>query len=748
MRVCRFRLTVRSAWPLAPIRAAGKLLATIVPPPPGPPPPGPVTTNGQTGGPVCPAAFAQPGLQGDPAMPDSTNSTGAKTLPPPRDPHLRALADCIRALAMDAVQQAKSGHPGMPMGMADIATVLYSEFLHFDAADPHWLDRDRFLISNGHGSMLLYALLYLTGYQDMTIEQIKRFRQIDSRTAGHPEYRHADGIETTTGPLGQGTANAVGMALAERIMNASFGDALVDHFTYVFLGDGCLMEGISHEAISLAGHLKLGKLIAFFDNNAISIDGATSLAVSDDQTARFRASHWHVQEIDGHDTDAIRDAIRKAQAVTDQPSMISCRTIIGFGLPTRAGTQKAHSDAPGEEEIAGARKLLGWDAPPFVIPPALLDAWRAIGAKGRAARMAWADRVKTAPDGLRQDFERRTKGELPANWRSAIAAARQEFVDGGKDMATRQASGAVLNHLFDAIPELLGGSADLTPSNNTRAKNQVEIRPGEYNGSYVHYGVREHGMAAAMNGIALHGGLIPYGGTFLTFSDYCRPAIRLAAMMQIRTIFVMTHDSIGLGEDGPTHQPIEHLAALRAIPHLAVYRPGDPVETAECWEAILDAPRQAALIALSRQPMPLLRHDAGGENRSAKGGYVLLEAEGGARKLTIMATGSELHLAVAAREVMQNEGVPTAVVSMPCRLLFEQQDAAYQRAVLGQGAARVAVEAGVEVSWDRYLGFDGRFVGMHGFGASGKIADVYKKFDITTDAVVRAARDVVRRVPG
>jgi transketolase len=677
-------------------------------------------------------------------MPDSTTTPAPKTLPAPRDPHLRQLADCIRVLAMDAVQQAKSGHPGMPMGMADIATVLFSEFLRFDAADPHWLDRDRFLISNGHGSMLLYGLLYLTGYKDMPIEQIERFRQIDSKTAGHPEYRHADGIETTTGPLGQGLANSVGLALAERIMNATFGDALVDHYTYVFMGDGCLMEGISHEAISLAGHLKLGKLIAFFDNNAISIDGATSLAVSDDQTARFRASHWHVQEIDGHDTDAIRDAIKAAQAVTDRPSMISCRTVIGFGLPTRAGTQKAHSDAPGEEEIAGARKLLGWTAPPFVIPPSLLEAWRTIGSRGREVRQAWADRVEAAPNGLRRDFERRTRGELPEGWRKAIAAAKQEFLDGGKDMATRQASGAVLNHLFDAIPELLGGSADLTPSNNTKAKNQMEIRPGEYKGSYVHYGVREHGMAAAMNGIALHGGLIPYGGTFLTFSDYCRPAIRLAAMMEVRTIFVMTHDSIGLGEDGPTHQPIEHLAALRAIPHLAVYRPGDPIETAECWEAILDAPRRAALIALSRQPMPLLRRETGGENRCAKGGYVLLEAEGGPRRLTIMATGSELHLAVEAREVMQKDGVPTAVVSMPCRLLFEQQDQAYRRAVLGETAARVAVEAGVEISWDRYLGFDGRFVGMHEFGASGKIGDVYKKFDITTDAVVRAARDVIK----
>ena len=673
----------------------------------------------------------------------SNSMTDAKPLPAPRDQHLRDLADCIRALSMDAVEKAKSGHPGMPMGMADIATVLFRDFLRFDAADPHWIDRDRFLISNGHGSMLLYSLLYLTGYKDMTIEEIEHFRQVGSKTAGHPEYRHADGIETTTGPLGQGLANSVGMALAERIMNAKFGDALVDHYTYVFMGDGCLMEGISHEAISLAGHLRLGKLIAFFDNNSISIDGATGLAVSDDQSARFRASHWHVQEIDGHDTDAIREAIKQAHSVTDKPSMISCRTVIGFGLPTKAGTQKAHSDAPGEEEIAGARKLLAWDSPPFVIPKPLLDNWRAIGEKGRAQRMAWADRVKAAPDGLRQDFERRTRGELPNGWQNAITAAKKEFVESGKDIATRAASGAVLNHLFAAIPELLGGSADLTPSNNTKAKGQVEIKPGEYNGSYVHYGVREHGMAAAMNGIALHGGLVPYGGTFLTFSDYCRPAIRLAAMMQIRTIFVMTHDSIGLGEDGPTHQPIEHLAALRAIPHLAVYRPGDPVETAECWELILDDARRAALIALSRQPMPLLRRDTGGENRCAKGAYVLHEAEGGARKLTIMATGSELHLAVEARAALQKDGVPTAVVSMPCRLLFEEQDAAYKRSVLGEGTARVAVEAGVEISWDRYLGFDGRFVGMHEFGASGKIADVYKRFDINTEAVVRAAREAM-----
>ena len=660
-----------------------------------------------------------------------------KTVPAPRDEHLRRLANCIRFLSMDAVQRANSGHPGMPMGMADIATVLYRDFLKFDASDPYWFDRDRFLISNGHGSMLLYSLLYLTGYEDMTIDQIKAFRQIDGKTAGHPEYHHATGIETTTGPLGQGIANSVGFALAERIMNAKFGDALSSHFTYVFLGDGCMMEGISHEAISLAGHLKLGKLIAFWDNNSISIDGATSLAESDDHPARFRAAKWHVLEIDGHDTDAIHNAIVEAQNVADQPSLIACRTVIGFGFPTRAGTQKAHSDAPGAEEIAGARKLLDWPSPPFEIPADLLDAWRRIGAKGHEARMAWADRVKAAENG---DFRRRMNGELPDGWQRAIEKAKQMLLASDKDLATRQASGIVLDHLASVVPELLGGSADLTPSNNTKAKGQVEITPGSYDGSYIHYGVREHGMAAAMNGIALHGGLIPYGGTFLTFSDYARPAIRLAAMMEVRSIFVMTHDSIGLGEDGPTHQPVEHLTALRAIPRLAVYRPGDPIETAECWQVILETPRQAALIALSRQPMPLLRKTAGNENLSAKGAYILLEAEGGTRQLTIMATGSELQLAVNARQTLQAEGIRTAVVSMPCRLIFEAQDDSYKRKVLGDGTARVAVEAAVRDSWDRYLGFDGQFVGMHTFGASGKIGDVYKKFGITTEAVVEAGR--------
>lgn len=509
------------------------------------------------------------------------------------------------------------------------------------------------------------------------------------------------------------------------------------------MGDGCLMEGVSEEAISMAGHYKLGRLIAFWDHNSISIDGPTDLAVSDLEIERFRASGWHVQEIDGHDTDAIHEAITAARSVTDKPSLIACKTIIGFGFPKIAGTEKAHSDAPGEEEIAGARKNLGWDSPPFVIPDPLLHEWREIGSQGRKARMKWADRVEAAPAELRNEFARRNDGQLPTDWQKAIVAARAEFIASGKEVATRAASGAVLSHLTAAIPELLGGSADLTTSNVTKAKGMIDIKPGAYDGSYMHYGVREHGMAAAMNGIALHGGLIPYGGTFLCFSDYCRPAIRLAALMQIRTIFVMTHDSIGLGEDGPTHQPVEQLAALRAVPNLAVYRPDDPVETAECWEAILNTPRQAALLALSRQPIPLLRRETGADNKSAKGGYVLLEAEGGERALTILSTGSELHIAVQARELLQKEGVPTAVVSLPCRLLFERQDASYRNAVLGKTRARVAVEAAVELGWERYIGLDGRFVGMHSFGASGKIGDVYKKFDITKEAIVQAAHETL-----
>jgi transketolase len=666
----------------------------------------------------------------------------AAPLPKPRDPHLFRLANCIRMLSIDAVQKANSGHPGMPMGMADIATVLFSEFMKFDAADPYWMDRDRFIISNGHGSMLLYALLHLTGYQDMTMAEIERFRQVGSKTPGHPEYKHATGIETTTGPLGQGIATSVGIALGEHLMAAHFGAELVDHYTYVFCGDGCLMEGISHEAISLAGHYKLGKLIVFFDHNNITIDGSTDLSVSDDQLARFKASTWHVQEIDGHDTDAIRDAIKKAQATVDQPSLISCRTIIGFGMPTRAGTSKAHSDAPGEEEIKGTRERLDWSSPPFVIPKDLQDAWRAIGARGKGAREAWLKRVAESDAAKRADLEERIEGRLPKDWKKAILDSKKAFLESGKELATRAASGAVLGRLVDAVPEMVGGSADLTPSNNTKTKDMVEIKPADFDGRYIHFGVREHGMAAALNGLALHGGLIPYGGTFMCFSDYCKPSIRLAAMMRIRSIFVMTHDSIGLGEDGPTHQPVEHLAGMRAIPNLAVFRPADAIETAEAWECTLDAARRPSFLALSRQALPLLRDDAGTENKTARGAYVLREASG-KRQATILATGSEVQLAIAAQKTLEAEGISTAVVSMPCWLLFEEQDDSYKDQVLGTEGVTVAVEAAVELGWGRYIGRHGGFVGMHSFGESGKAPEVYQHFGITAEAVTAKVKSLL-----
>jgi transketolase len=498
----------------------------------------------------------------------------APPLPAPRDPKLREMANALRALAMDAVEKAKSGHPGMPMGMADIATVLFTKYLRFDPQAPDWPDRDRFVLSNGHGSMLLYGLLYLTGYPDMTMAELEHFRQLGSRTAGHPERGHASGIETTTGPLGQGLGNAVGMALAERLLAAQFGSDIVDHHTYVFCGDGCLMEGISHEALSIAGHLRLNKLTVLYDDNSISIDGPTSLAVSDDQVARFRAHGWAAERIDGHDTDTIAAAIERAHA-SDRPSLIACRTVIAFGAPTKAGTAAAHGSPLGAGEIAAARERLGWNAPPFVIPENVLAAWREVGARGTAVRKTWEARLDAQPADKRQEFLRRQKGEMPAAFDAALAEICDEFRKANPKIATRQASGTVLDTLVGVVPELVGGSADLTPSNNTRAKDLKEVRPGDYVGRYIHWGVREHGMAAAMNGIAVHGGLIPYGGTFLTFSDYCRPSIRLSGFMGAGVVYVMTHDSIGLGEDGPTHQPVEHLAALRAIPGLYLYRPAD-----------------------------------------------------------------------------------------------------------------------------------------------------------------------------
>ncbi|HVC53124.1 MAG TPA: transketolase [Stellaceae bacterium] len=661
-------------------------------------------------------------------------------LPEAQNPKLRRMANALRALAMDAVELAKSGHPGMPMGMADIATVLFTEFLEFDPRAPDWPDRDRFVLSNGHGSMLLYGLLHLLGYADMTLDELKHFRQLGSKTAGHPERDRATGIEVTTGPLGQGIANAVGMALAERMLAAEFGADLVDHRTYVFCGDGCLMEGISHEALSLAGHLGLNKLILLWDDNSISIDGPTSLAVSDDQLERFRGHGWAAERVDGHDHAAIAAAIRRAHG-RDRPSLIACKTIIAFGAPTKAGTAAAHGAPLGAEEIKGARERLDWPYPPFVVPDDVRAEWREAGVRSAATRREWEQRLDRADAARRDEFRRRMRGELPAALDGTIAALCDEFRNKNAKLATRQASGAALDRLVPTIPELIGGSADLTPSNNTRAKDEKEVKPGDFSGRYIHFGVREHGMAAAMNGIAAHGGLIPYGGTFLTFTDYCRPSIRLSALMDLRVVYVMTHDSIGLGEDGPTHQPIEHLAALRAIPRLQVFRPADAVETAECWQLALKSQHAPSVLALTRQGLPLLRLEPAAENYSAYGAYVLVEADG-PRQVTLLATGSEVAIAVAARGLLAAQGVRAAVVSMPCWELFEKQNRGYQETVLGS-APRVAVEAAVRLGWDRWLGPRGAFVGMDDFGASAPIEALYPHFGITAEKVADAARTLL-----
>ena len=650
-----------------------------------------------------------------------------------------AMANALRALAMDAVQKANSGHPGMPMGMADVATVLFTRYLKFDPADPDWPDRDRFVLSAGHGSMLLYGLLHLTGYGDMTMDQVEKFRQLGSITAGHPEHGHATGIETTTGPLGQGIGNAVGMALAERLMAARFGDAVVDHRTWVIAGDGDLMEGISHEAASLAGHLGLAKLCILFDDNHISIDGGTDLSVSDDQLARFTAYGWDAAAVDGHDANAVGAAIEAAMA-SARPSLIACRTTIGYGAPTKAGTAATHGAPLGDDEIAGARKELGWPHPPFEMPNDVVSAWREAGGRGAAPRAQWAKRLAALDGDRHAEFERLAAGRLPDGWRDAIAEHKRELIKEKPARATRASSGAVLEALTAAVPEMIGGSADLTGSNNTRTKAFTAIEAGDFSGRYVNWGVREHGMAAAMNGMALHGGVIPYAGTFLIFTDYLRPSLRLSALMRQRVIYVMTHDSIGLGEDGPTHQPVEHLASLRAMPNVTVFRPADAVETAECWELALANGTGPSVLALTRQGVPAQRTEDGGENLCARGGYVLAAAEGEARAVLI-ATGSEVSIAMAARDALQAEGVATSVVSMPSWELFDVQPADYRAGVLGNGVVRVAVEAAVGMGWERYIGMDGGFVGMTGFGASAPAPDLYRHFNITPDAVADAVRE-------
>ncbi|MBR2118717.1 MAG: transketolase [Pseudomonadota bacterium] len=649
------------------------------------------------------------------------------------------MANAIRALAMDAVEKAKSGHPGLPMGAADMATVLFTQFLKFDASDPAWPDRDRFVLSAGHGSMLLYALLYLTGNSSMTIEQIKNFRQLGSLTPGHPENFITPGIETTTGPLGQGIATAVGMALAERRMAAEFGGDIVDHHTYVLASDGDLMEGVSQEAIAFAGHLKLNKLIVLFDDNGISIDGAISLSDSVDQVKRFESAGWAAERVDGHDQKAIADALTRAQK-SDRPTMIACKTTIGFGAPNKAGSEKSHGSPLGADEIAGARKNLKWDSPPFEVPQDILDAWRAAGSRGKDAHAAWIKTIGTKDAGVRSEFDRRMKGQLPAKALSdAVAAMKASLAASPKDIATRTASEHALEILCAAVPEMIGGSADLTGSNNTRVKGMVAISANNYGGRYVNYGIREHGMAAAMNGMALHGGLIPYSGTFLVFSDYLRPALRLAALMGERVIHVLTHDSIGLGEDGPTHQPVEHLAALRAIPNCNVFRPCDTVETLECWQLALEAKERPSVLALTRQNLPQLRlaNDAG--NKCAAGAYEISRADGEA-KVSIFASGSEVSLAVDAQKLLAARGIPTRVVSVPCMDLLLELPKAQRAAIIGNAPVKIAVEAAIRQGWDAVIGSDGIFVGMDGFGASAPYKDLYRHFGITPEAVAEAAQ--------
>ena len=653
------------------------------------------------------------------------------------------MANAIRALAMDAVEKANSGHPGLPMGAADIATVLFTQFLKFDARDPKWADRDRFVLSAGHGSMLLYALLYLTGNEAMTIEEIKNFRQLGSLTPGHPENFITPGIEMTTGPLGQGISTAVGMALAERHLAAEFGD-IVDHHTYVLASDGDLMEGISQEAIALAGHLKLNRMIVLFDDNGISIDGAISLSDSVDQVKRFEAAGWAACRIDGHNHDAIADAIARAQK-SDRPTLIACKTTIAFGAPTKAGTSKSHGSPLGAEEIAGARKQLNWDAPPFEIPADILDAWRAAGSRGAAVHAEWTKKLAAKDAGQRAEFERRMKGDLPAKaLKDAVAKMKAALAESPKDIATRTASERALEVLIPAVPEMIGGSADLTGSNNTRVKNMVAIAPGNYGGRYVNYGIREHGMAAAMNGMALHGGIIPYSGTFLVFSDYLRPALRLAALMGERVIHVLTHDSIGLGEDGPTHQPVEHVAALRAIPNLNVFRPCDTVETLECWQLALEARDRPSVLALTRQNLPQLRRSNDAENKCGAGAYEISPAQGEA-KVAIFASGSEVSLAVDAQKLLAARGIAARVVSVPCMDLFQEAPEATRAALIGNAPVKVGVEAAIRQGWDAIIGSDGIFVGMSGFGASAPYKTLYSHFGITAEAVAAAAETRLKR---
>ncbi|GAA6210788.1 transketolase [Hyphomicrobiales bacterium 4NK60-0047b] len=649
------------------------------------------------------------------------------------------MANAIRALSMDAVQKAKSGHPGAPMGLADVATVLFADHMKFDAANPDWHDRDRFIMSAGHGSMLVYSLLYLAGYPGIDIETIKNFRQIGSPAAGHPEYGHLPGIETTTGPLGQGITTAVGMALAERLQNEKYGDYIIDHYTYVIAGDGCLMEGISQEAISMAGHLGLSKLIVLWDDNNISIDGTLDMACSDDQRKRFEASGWNTIAVDGHDMAAVSAAIAEAKT-SDKPTLIACKTIIGFGSPNKQGTSATHGAPLGDDEIAETRKKLGWDHPPFEVPQDVLDAWRGVGRKGADKRNAWLSAYTGLTPAGQAELVTPMSEPVKKSLSHAVVTAKKKFVEGGAALATRVSSKQVLDDILPVIPGMIGGSADLTGSNGTKTDQYKPVNRGQFDGNYIHYGVREHGMGAVMNGLSLHGGFLPYSGTFLVFSDYARGAIRLSALMEQAVGYVMTHDSIGLGEDGPTHQPVEHLASLRAMPNINVFRPADSVECAECWEAFVLQDKTPAIMSLTRQNLPLLRDDATDENKSAKGGYVLKEASG-ERDVTLIGTGSEVSIAMDAAKILEADGLKVAVVSLPCWELFEAQSSDYQWNVLGD-APRVGVEAAVEQGWSKWLGSNGQFIGMSGFGASGPWNELYEHFGITAEKVADAARRV------
>ncbi len=650
------------------------------------------------------------------------------------------MADAIRFLAMDGVQAANSGHPGMPMGMADAAVALFADHIHVDPTCPTWPDRDRFILSAGHGSMLHYALNHLLGYKDMDAGQLKQFRQLGARTAGHPEYGHADGIETTTGPLGQGITTAVGMALAERRLASQFGRALVDHYTYVIAGDGCLMEGISHEAIDMAGHLKLGRLIVLWDDNDISIDGNTDIATSTNQLARFKAAGWQVTRVDGHDSDAVSAAIDVAKK-SRKPSLIACKTVIGFGAPTLAGSHKTHGAPLGDDEIQATRTALEWDHPPFEIPSDIRSLWQEIATRGLDMRTHWQSRLDSSVKKSR--FERAMSGELPKALATRMRRYKKQLKAELPKVASRQASQMALEVINAAVPTMVGGSADLTGSNLTKTSQMRSITPGNYRGNYVHYGIREHAMGAVMNGMALHGGMIPYGGTFLVFSDYMRGSMRLSALMKERVIYVLTHDSIGLGEDGPTHQPIEHLAMLRATPNMNVYRPCDAVETAEAWEIALESSETPSVMALSRQGLPTVRTERTNENLTQKGGYILRNVRG-ARDITVMATGSEVAIALDAADVLKDQGYNVAVVSMPCWELFDQQSDQYRQSVLGS-APRIAIEALIGFGWDRYLRTQDVFIGMHDFGASGPAPELYQHFGITKERICETAHRLIER---